>query len=424
MQRIVLLLVFISAFVASVAAEPDKIYNPNIKTVQLYQAGNQMSYPVININAANAMQLEFDELGDEINNYYYTYQLCNADWQPVDLSTFDYIRGFTQNRINTYRVSSIALTKYIHYSASLPERNCMPIKTGNYLLKVFTNGDTSELVFTKRFLVTDNSASVGAQLLQAFNPQFFRTHHKIQFTIDQSKLNIVNVQQQIKVVVMQNWRWDNAISKSQPTFIKGNILEYSGDNEFIFPAGKEYRWADLRSFRFQSDRMARVDKLTRPWTVDIMMDNEKNNQRYIYFRDYNGFYEISTTDNVNPLWQGDYANVNFRFEPTGNQPFAGKKLFIIGQFNNYALNDESELKYNAEKGIYETTLFLKQGYYNYTYATKSANGEIMSTDANYWETENEYTVLVYYRPLSGRSDELIGVASLNSRNFTFRGQGL
>src|SRR5487761_2674753 len=150
-------------------AVPDQIAMSCIRTPMLFLQGNQYGYPVINVGAVSALELHFDDLDGYIKNYYYTYQLCDADWQPVNLSPFDYLKGFTQNRVSQYRVASLAKTKYVHYQALLPESSCIPIKSGNYLLKVYLNGDTSNLAFTKRLLVVDPVVSVGAQILQPFN---------------------------------------------------------------------------------------------------------------------------------------------------------------------------------------------------------------------------------------------------------------
>jgi len=107
--------------------------------------------------------------------------------------------------------------------------------------------------------------------------------------------------------------------------------------------------------------------------------------------------------------------------PKGNQPFPDKKVFVVGEMNKYNLDDSSAMTYNADKGAYEKTLYLKQGYYSYAYVTRDAqnpNSIAMTelTEGDYWETENDYTVLIYYRSLSGRHDELIGVSSINSLN--------
>ena len=73
---------------------------------------------------------------------------------------------------------------------------------------------------------------------------------------------------------------------------------------------------------------------------------------------------------------------------------------------------------NAEKGVYEKTLFLKQGYYNYSYVSTGVQDDntfsYENTEGNHWGTENSYSVLVYYRPFGARADELIGYASVNS----------
>lgn len=193
-----------------------------------------------------------------VKYYYYTFQLCNQDWRPVNLSQFDYIKGFTQMRINNYRFSSIAYTRYTHYQAMIPDRNCLPTRSGNYLLKVFLDGDTSKLVFTKRLLVLNSKSTIGARVTQPFLPENFRTHQKIQFNVNISGLNTFSATQQIKVVVLQNNRWDNALTNIPPTFIRGTTLEYNTENT-VFPGGKEWRWLDLRDFRLQSDRVKTAD---------------------------------------------------------------------------------------------------------------------------------------------------------------------
>ena len=67
--------------------------------------------------------------------------------------------------------------------------------------------------------------------------------------------------------------------------------------------------------------------------------------------------------------------------------------------------------------MYETNVLLKQGYYNYTYLLVDKNNPAVrsTVEGNYYETENVYTILVYYKPFGGRTDELIGIGTLNSR---------
>lgn len=423
-----LFIVFALLFSIQAGAQiPDAVYSPTIKSVQLFQYGNQLSYPLIKLNSGDQLELHFDDLAPGIRNYYYTFELCNADWTPGMLSPFDYIKGFTSQRLNTYRASSLAFTRYTHFQAMLPDRNLAPSRSGNYILRVYLNGDTSKTLFTKRFLVVEEKAVIPAQIQQPFNGQIFRTHQKVQFKVNlHERLNVVNHLQQIQVAILQNYRWDNAVTNIRPTFFSRNSLEYNTENDAVFPAGKEWRWLDLRSFRFQSDRIESAKYGKNFTDIIVKPDVDRSAQRFNFFRDSNGMYTIETTESINPLWQCDYATVHFTYKPTNNVPFHDKDIFLFGQLTNYNLNDSAKMQYNANEGVYETTLFLKQGYYDYCYVTidkldKKRAASFDFTEGNYWESENEYMILVYYKALGGRVDELIGVSQVNS--FTGR-QGI
>jgi len=419
MQNTLFLLLI--AFSSSMFAQiPDAVYSERIKTVQLYPYGNQIGYPIIRLNSNEQLELHFDDLDGNVKNYSYTFQLCNADWTPVMLSHFDFIKGFSQVRLSTYRISSIAFTKYTHYQALLPNRNCIPSRSGNYVLKVFLNGDTSKLIITKRMLVVQEMSSIKAEVQQPFNGQLFRTHQKIQFRVNlNEQLNVVNAMQQIKVVIIQNNRWDNAVTDIRPTFFSRNTLEYNTENDCVFPAGKEWRWVDLRSFRLQSERIANARYSNTSTEIFVKPETDRKGQRFNFYRDANGMYNIEPSENVNPLWQADYATVNFTYVPPGNTAYAGIDVYAFGQLSNYDLSDGAQMNFNSTKGVYETSLFLKQGYYDYSYVTVDRNAKkrmasFELTEGNLWETENNYSILVYYRPLAGRADELIGIASVNS----------
>jgi len=395
----------------------DSIYKTNIKTARLYNYGNQLSLPVINLNTNDAVELHFDDLDADVKYYYYTLQLCNKDWLPLNLSQFDYLKGFTQIRINNYRFSSITFNRYTHYQAILPDKNSNPIRSGNYLLKVYLDGDSSKLAFTKRLLVVDNKATISARITQPFSPQYFRTHQRLEFNVNINGLNTFSAAQQVKVVVLQNYRWDNAVTNIIPAFVRGNSLEYNTENNLIFPAGKEWRWLDLRDFHLQTDRVKNAEYKKYSTEIFVKPDRGRATERYIYYRDINGMYTVETTQRVNPFWQSDYANVQFHFFPTDNDFFKDKNIYLYGQLTNYALTDSTKLQFDPEKSIYQTHLFLKQGYYNYTYIIVDKNNiaNRQEVDGNYFEAENVYTILVYFKSFTSRSDELIGVATIDSR---------
>lgn len=411
------ILIFVFLGLVSKGQEPGHIYNSNIGSVKFFPYGNQLAPAIIKLNSGEQLELHFDDLDGNVKNYSYTYQLCNADWTPALLSTFDYLTGFTQMRLTNYRVSSLALTKYTHYQAVLPERNCLPSRSGNYLLKVFLNGDMNKLAFTRRLLVVDAKSDIALQIQQPFNGQFFRNSQKLQFSVNVAKLNLMNAMQQVNVCLLQNNRWDNYVRNIRPTFVRQGVLEYNTETDALFPGGREWRWIDLRSFRLQSDRVEKADYGKTSTDIYIKPDLDRSQQRFVFYRDNDGMFYNQASESINPLWQSDYAWVHFRFVPPGNQPFSGKELYITGELTNYGDMDSAKMQYNAEAGLYETSLFLKQGYYDYGYATRDARNAKPSfefTEGNFWETENNYMILVYYRALGGRADELIGITQLNS----------
>ena len=395
---------------------PENILAPNIHSVRFHPYGKQEAMAIYQLNRGDKMELNFDDMEANVKSYYYTYQLCDYDWQPVQLSPFDYIKGFTQERITNYRFSSIAYTRYTHYQAFLPGDNCLPTRSGNYLVKVFLDGDTSKLVFTRSLLVLDNKASIAARVVQPFTGDTYNTHQHIKFTVNLQGLNASNASQQIKVAIIQNGRWDNLQGNVLPTFVRNNNLEYSNENNFVFPGGKEWRWLDLRSFRLLSER---IDSANRNRTdLYVKPDVDRAGQRYVYYADLNGRYLVTTNESIDPYLQGDYTTAHFKFIPPNQTAYADKDLYLIGQLTDYQLNEKTKMNFNVEKGRYEGSLNLKQGYYSYGYALADKNNatQNIDLDGNYWETENNYTILVYYKSFTDQSDQLIGVSTISTRS--------
>ena len=419
MKNYFLFLLLVSgAFVK--AQLPDHIYHANIRSVKLFKNGDPYSYPIILLNSADRIDLHFDDMDADTKNYYYTFQLCNADWTPANIQAFDYIKGFQTTRITNYRYSSIALTRYTHYQATIPDRSSTPSRSGNYLLKVFLDSDTSKLAITKRFLVVGNKAAVAAQVMQPYGGQLFKTHQRVQVAVTVTENLKVFTPQDLKVYILQNDIWPLALKNDRPTIYRNKYFEYSDETNTVFPAGKEWRWADLRSFRLLSDRMEKIENNDNVTDIFLKSDVERRSHVYVYYRDLNGIYTIETSERANPYWQSDYANVHFTFIPPGNRAYEGKNIHIFGELTNYSPGESSKMIFNEEKRVYEKTMVLKQGYYNYAYISipegkQPANALMFeNTEGNYWGTENTYTVLVYHRPFGARADELIGMAKLNS----------
>src|SRR6266542_729428 len=276
----------------------DQIFSSAIKTVKLYRTGDQTSFPIIFLNSTEGLELHFDDLDNHVKNYYYSFQLCNADWSPSILHPFEYIKGFQNVRITNYRNSSLATTRYVHYQANVPDRNCYPGRSGNYLLKVFLDNDTSKLVFVKRMIVGDIRASVAAQVLQPFNSTLYRTGQKLSIAVQTDNRIQVMSPNDLKVVILQNNNWQTSVFMDKPTIYRGNYYEYSDESYTALPSAKEFRWIDLRSLRLKSDRMLDINTRKDTTEITVMPDPNRSSQVYVYYRDLNGSYTIETLESI------------------------------------------------------------------------------------------------------------------------------
>src|SRR5690242_2792878 len=352
--KVVVALVVLLAAEKLSALNPDSVFVKNIQTVRLYTTGNQLTIPVIHLKGNDALQLQFDDLDADVKYYYYTYQLCNSDWTPSNLGQFDYLKGFTQQRITKYRFSAITHIRYTHYEVVLPDQSMYPTRSGNYILKVYINNDTSQIAFTKRMMVVDSKAAITARVVKPVSPEYFNTHQKVDFSVDVKALQSFSAPQQISVAVLQNYRWDNAIANLKPAFIRGNSLEYNTPTTAIFGAGKEWRWLDVRDFHLQSDRVLTANYNKNSTDIFLRSDIPLSTQRYVYYRDLNGMSTIEAIRGINPFYEGDYATVYFSFAPPNGVPYTNNDIYLFGQLTNYNYIDSLKMKFNPEKHLYET----------------------------------------------------------------------
>ncbi len=401
-----------------VAQSPDQIYESAIHTVLFAPMGSPLAAPITDINGSNVLQLSFDDLNANYEDYYYSIELMDSVWKPVELSDFEYVKGFNQNKITTYSVSSIATQKYFHYQLSFPNNYCAPKLSGNYILKVFKNNNKDQVVFTKRFYVVENIAGVLAMAQAPFDGSISRSHQKIKVSVDTR--NIPSFQNdRITIKVIQNNRFNDAKTVTTPNFIRGYVLEFNDELELIFPGGNEARWLDLQSLQLRSDRVAELNNKDHLTTVLVKPDISRNNLLYASYRDLNGGYLIMNTESLQNENQNDYALVVFTYLTKDHTAYLDKKLYLAGALTNNVLDKNAEMQFDASIGAYQKKILIKQGYYSYNYILRdrlqpTSIDDFLETEGSYTETENEYTILVYYHAPGTRNDQIIGFASVNT----------
>jgi hypothetical protein len=389
-------------------------YIPEIKSVEFFSQGQDQSFPVMFLGSADRMILQFDDLRSGSRNLSYSVTHCDVNWKPSNISSLDYLESFSQDLVTNYRSAYNTFQKYTHYQLTIPNLTVIPKLSGNYLLKVYENSDPTRLLLTRRFYVVQPKVVLQAQIAQSNQVNNRDQNQKVNFSILHPSLNIQNAYQEITAVVMQNGRTDVSEQSKRPLFIRNNQLVYTDNNTFDFAAGNEFRRFDTRSFRFKSDGVYENIKDSL-YTVNLFADISKNIANYSSQLDNNGNFFILNQDGSNPDYDGDYANVSFALKAT--PPSANGSVYVLGAFNSYQKKSEYKMTYNAAQKIFTLNTLVKQGVTDYHYVWTDANGKTIGEhefDGSFYQTENSYQILIYYRSPSSRFDELVAFAELNT----------
>ncbi len=394
----------------------DRVYSQNIRTVQLL-GSNFRAMPMLFLNRDVRLTFSFDDLAGGVQNYMYTLVHFNALWEPTDLDPIEYLDGFDEARISNYRFSTNTLQKYTHYSLELPNTDMRPSLSGNYLLKVYLEEEPDKVLITQRLLVIDPKATVSGLVKRSDKLGLSKTHQQLYFKVDISGIRSTNPIEEIFIYVLQNQRWDIAVKGVAPKFIHNNLMDFEFVEDLTFEAGKEFRFFDIRSFYFRSERVK--DYVTRFDTTHALLypDEVRSYKKYFYRSDWNGHFHIEIQELKNNELQADYAMVHFRLP--FDSPLTLGDLYLYGKFSSWDATRRFQMKYNYEQRQYQARLYLKQGYYYYNYVFLEDGSQLFDhslIEGNYFETENDYQVLVYFRPSSGRYDQLLGFQAFNSMN--------
>ena len=397
----------------------DWVYTANIKSVLLHSANFLLSSPVIDFDTGEQLDLSFDDLDGDNKTYNYTLIHCDAYWKPSDLMQQEYLSNRFEETILSYTFSAGTAQHYTHYTWTFPNTNMSISKTGNYLLKVYVAGAKDKPVFTRRLMVFSSKVSIKANVHQAAGADDYMNKQEVDFSIFYTPdYNIVQLND-LKVIIQQNSRWDNAIYNIKPLFPKPYELSFDyDDGTNTFDSGNEYRTAIFKNFKFvtgNTDRMYR-DSLTN-WHVNLLPDEVKTFKRYYQTTDINGRFLITVEDRDSSLIDisAEYAKVHFSFP--FEFPMNEGDFYIIGNMVDNHFTKENRMTFNYFKKLYECDLYLKQGYYNYMYVFLTDGkpaAETNQIEGDHWETENDYTIYVYYKQMGTYYDQLICVQKFNS----------
>lgn len=392
----------------------ERVYEEQFRSMVVYPEGNLPQArlePAVSTVGATNLWLEFDELADVFDNYFVSFVHCNADWTPSGLFDIDFLAEFNEFPIRDYRFSQSTMVNYVQYRFRLPAFK----RSGNYLLQVYRNRDKKQMVFTRRFMITENTVNVSGRATFSEGVDQRNTHQQLQFTIGYNGIDLNNPMKEVKIVLRQNQRWDNAEGGLEPFRVDvGNkILDYRGfDLKNNFPGGNEYRFFDARTLVNRGQNVLRLEQDPNFMIAILGKDQPRKSVAYSETLDLNGNFLFENRDPGGNMRDPDYLLAEFFLE---SSPMDGE-VVLVGALTDFGQFPESTMRYDEEAGGYLTSVFVKQGWHDYLYELRESDLPAWQLEGSHFETENLYEIFVYYRPIGERGDRLIGYRKINANS--------
>ena len=390
----------------NICAQRNDILDKNIASLQVVANNDWLSLPIITLNSNDFVNISFDDLTHEYHRYCYKIEHCEADWQTSSaLFESDYIDGFASgNTIDDVQESTNTVQLYTHYKISFPNNKCRPKISGNYRVTIYDENDEKHVVCRAYFMIVEPSMAVHLNVTTNTDIDINGKHQQVEMAVDYGNNIVSNPQTQIKTVVMQSNRWDNAVVNARPQYIKANGLQWIHCKDFIFDGGNEYRKFETLDVTHTTMGLESINWDGHNYHAWIWTDEPRPS--YIYDKDANGAFLIRNSDNINNDVNSDYIITHFRLK----SPQTADPIYINGFFTNDRFLPQYEIKWNEKNQQYEGELLLKQGYYSYQYLMMKPEGKLkpVPSEGNFYQTENTYQALIYFKANGDRTDRLVG----------------
>ncbi len=410
-------LLFFTTCLFQLAAQPDvselkgvdTIYKDYIRTIEFYSGGDELSLPIIDKNSG-VLHVGFDDHYGEYIDYYYTITHCDRNWkQTENVEMADYMNGLSEIQVESFGSSIGTIADYTHYDFDFPNDDLSFNWTGNYLLIVYDSDQT--VVFTKKFYVVEEVVSI--QNLQFSRPNGvgeFSSHQAFEFQLGIGRLNPLNPLEELHVTGFQNRFNERSLDFKQPFRVRDDRAFFQIGNQFSFPGYKEYREFDTREIvSGQGREIFTIERTETELNVLLELDKNRNPKSNFTINDANGGFLIRNNDRRfgDEDITSQYLNVIFTLRTPIEEE---SRVYVLGDFNDYKAYPAYQMTFLPNEGIYTVEVPLKQGYYNYMYGTVYDNEvpDLFRFEGSTYEAENRYHFMVYYRPLSGEYDQLVG----------------
>ena len=410
-----LTLYILLAVTTIICAQKNEIYDPNISTLQVVAGDRWLSMPVIRLNQDEVINIGFDDLTHEYRRFTYTIEHCDADWTVSEgLFPSDFIEGFVEgNTIDDKEESVNTNMLYTHYALSIPNDRCRIRMGGNYRVTVYDENNDHQKIFVAHFMVLDPRMGVMMEVSSNTDIDINKSHQQVAMKLSYGSVTVTEPHEQIKSVVLQNGRWNTAVVNTPAQYIMPNGLQWLHSKELIFEAGNEYHKFEMLdpdhpSMGVDVIRWDGTDYHVYPFACE-----PQNN--YVYDEDANGAFYIRNSDNYENDRSSEYMLVHYLLK---TDRIKDGNIYLDSRWTNEQLTPDYQMTYNEESGYYEAVIQQKLGYYNYHFIVVHDDGTIrqLPSDGNFYQTENKYQCLIYYRGKQDRTDILVGFQEVQYRN--------
>lgn len=396
----------------------DKVYKSNIKSVLCFNSNSEIAPPIISFNSDEFITFRFDDLDNSIKTYNYSVIHCNADWTQSNLMEIEYLDGYFTGNIQTYDYSFNTYMPFINYKFDFPDANTKPLIPGNYVVFVYENNDKSNPVFTRRIMVYQNKTNITYQYKRSDDPEERNYKQEVDFSVFTNNLTLNNGSSDLTVCLLQNYRWDNALVNLKPRYIQNTEMVFNLDEPQTFLGWNEFRHVNISNNRIKGSKVLELSHDSTLYKAVLYRDDKRSYKKYSTYGDVNGRFKINRENNSSDVHsQADYMWVTFSVDQ--NTEVADGDIYLFGQFTDWEIKPEYKLHFNSVLNVYETTITLKQGYYDYMYVMKPRNNnpiDFTFIEGTHFDTENQYTILVYYHDIKRNTDLLYGYLDFNNVN--------
>jgi hypothetical protein len=318
------------------------------------------------------------------------------------------MEGLQNRRVEDYADSFNTTMDYVNYRLSIPNDEIRLKVSGNYVVQIFRDND-SEPLLNACFSVVEPQTGIRMEVSPATDRGVNTAYQAVRFEIDYGN-EIHSPARDLKVFVLQNNRPDNQAKLLKPISLQGKRAVYDHSPALIFEAGNEYRSFEMTTTQYAGLHVETVQFFAPYYHTTLRADAPRNNRFYLFNEDINGRIFVRNNNAQDPDIEADYQFVHFYL--ACDKPLTDPVYILSEAFNNL-LDERSQMEYSAAEGGYFKTALLKEGYYNYLYVSRKGDSATTAPiEGNYYQTENEYRLMIYARPVGGRYDKLIGVQAI------------